>query len=337
MTGGPGLCATATPQTPFYKGIILIAGVPYPVYPGAQLLCPRNYVAPPIIGNFWRLNYSQNVRTPTIELSMVVRDKASEALGATFLGYAFARSGDTANDTLIIGAGDGTINDGLIFFNGRIGFQLICAKLDSFQMSSSKGDDLRFVCRFVGTELRPLTGTAAGEVSQGIMTASGISNANVIAASAQWTNVPLMRFQHATWTYGVIGTETAINNFSRWSISFSNQHTPDPSLNGTVWASAQNAGERMASMSALVQAADTYVDNDGVFAPYGGGLPLQMNLRYTGPKSGSTAVLTVPNAMNSSADNLGITQPRVMQPVDYFCIGKDGQTTGPLVLTSSAF
>ena len=211
---------SVTPQTPFYKGILLIGSLQIPCYPNPSFTCPRNVDAPPIIGNYWQFNYADGLQQPYVDINIAVRDKTGEALSAAFLSLFHTRSSDVAHDT-------GVISGGIKFWDGRSGFTMAGAKADSYTIHVAKPELIQMTARFCGT-----LPTALGSAP----------------SFSAWDNSKMLR-----------GTKAQVADMNVWSVdlSYSNNHNPDMSLDLTNGPAACNAGMMTAGLSTSVQAADT--------------------------------------------------------------------------------
>jgi len=211
-------------QVQFYKAVIIIPGVPnpIPVLPGARLTVPRNWVVPPVIGNYWQWNYGEGVKIPVMDCSVLVRDNAGEALSSSLFGYFFNRTNDSAHDTTPMG--------NVTFWDGATGYTLNNAKAESFTLGTSMGDNLRMSMRLMGSSITQLTGSFSYPTS--------FNNANVL------------RFQSVNFA------STLASKVWRFDLSFSNNHNPNYALNGTVFPTEVNAGVMSAGFNIIVQAND---------------------------------------------------------------------------------
>lgn len=346
-------CSLATPQTGHWAGRILfcIGGAlrSIPCYPGATLNCDRNIFAPSLIGNHWRLNYAKGFREPMVDVSFMIRDKNGEVLSGAnqyLLYYLVTRSTsggafDAAFDSPVMAAGDGAgSSDGVVFWDGRSGFQLTCTKACDFVLSGSKATGaVGMSVRFSGTELRYI-GSYQG-ISNALYGDPILSSvaANAITPNPHWSNdAPPVMFNHTSFllngsNYGMIAGE----NIWQYKLAYTNSCNPDMGLDGTVWAQAVNAGEPAAQLTLLAQAADdlSAFDNNDIYAILGGGSPANFGIRFNGPKTGSHCSFVVNVPIDQIADNRQINQGRIMRPHSYLCLGADGDTIGPLTVNSN--
>jgi hypothetical protein len=284
----------ATATTQFYKSVLLIGSTPIPAYPGATLRCDKNWAIPPIIGNYWQWNYGIGFRQPVVDINLVVRDKAGEALSASFLNMFTTRSADAAHDTT-------AITGGIQYWDGRTGFTMNGAKADSFSISCAKGEDIQMSVRFVGT------------------TITALGSAPVVSA---WDNTQILRFK------GVNLGSAMTDKIWRFGLSFSNNHSPDMSLNGSEFPAAQNAGMMTVGFNCRAQAADAAaieaLDASGPFA---------QTVVITG--STKTCTFTLNGLLANNPSDRVITVPRNMRDYVWSCLGGDGQTTAPLTISST--
>jgi hypothetical protein len=269
---------SATANTPFYQACIIIGGVHIPCRPGAVLTAPDNWQVPPIIGNAYQWNYGVGLISPMVDVELVIRDITSEALSTAFLNYFTGRTSDVSNDT-------NELTSDIVFWDGRSGFTLGGAKAESFTISCSKGDDIRMAVRFVGTS---------------------ISSVGTSPTLDSWTIAPVLRFKAVT-----LGGALA-NIAWAFSLSFSNNHTPNLALDGTQYPTAQNAGIPTASLDLTLQAADT---------PPATGTPIVITI------AGSvlTRVITIENPLFGTENNRSVQAPRVMRQFSAICLGLAGR------------
>ena len=328
-------------QTQVFTGNLQFAAqaggvINLPCLPGVRLSWPKNYSIPPILGNYWQFNYTEGVRLPTLEVDLVPRDKTLEALsGATGgpIPVALARSGGpAANDIAIIDTVAGILNTyqgvtftgAVTFSNGRKALTMVGAKVDGFVISvGSKGDDLRIKLRIVG---------CACFATYGIGTAAPAG-----IGIPPWDNATPLRFQSSNFYQSAACTTihtTLGNAVTSWSLSYNNNCTPDPSLNGTTAPAAINAGLPTCSLSLSVQAA-TIVDQnlDGQSVTIG----IKSPPTGTGSSAGLglLAAFTLNNVLNATPDELNQTAPRVLTPHQFICRGSDSATNGPIAFTST--
>jgi hypothetical protein len=312
------------PNTVFYKAVILINGSAYAINPGGtRLQCPKNFQVPPIIGNFWQLNYGEGLRNPMVDCSMVVRNKSNEVMSPTFFNYFHTRTNDAAFDTL-------PLTSGITFWNGRSGFVLNNAKADSYTVGCASGDQIRISARFVGSTLTPITAIPAY--------ATAFDRANILV------------FKYLTF---LAGLSNVVWNFN---LTFSNNHSPNVPLNGTEFPADQNAGMQTVGFNFMVQAAtqnplllqnatstnpfytSSYgtVPDNAAFPPPSS--PTTIAFQIAGSDYGAsptpfTRTFTLNNPIDNTPDDMDIPQGRVMRQHQYLCMGGDGQTTAPLTVS----
>lgn len=280
----------ATQQTQFYKAGLKIGAVTYPALPGMRISVPKNFAVPPIIGNYWQLNYVEGMRQPMVECNLVARDVAGEVASAALFDLFHTRTADVAHDTV-------PIPGGISFWDGTSGWLLNGAKADSYTISASKGEDIAISMRFVGTTIAALGA----------------------AINPGWSSNPPLRFQNL-----VFGNQLADIPWM-FSLSFSNNHHPDMSLNGSVFPAACNAGMMTAGLNVRVQAQDV--------VPNGGPTSIAIIGHGTSqdtPNGATYLTFTLPNIALSTPDDKQVEVPRVMRAYQYICLGGDSQATPPL-------
>lgn len=128
----------------FYKSQVMVGGNLFPIPPGGGTLnWPRNYAIPAIAGNYWQQNYIEGYQVPSVDISPVLLDavSAKNPIGNASMAYFMARTNDYKHDTSPI--------SGFYFFDGYSGFNFVRAKANSFSISGSKGDDVRFNANYL--------------------------------------------------------------------------------------------------------------------------------------------------------------------------------------------
>jgi len=284
----------ATAQTQFYQSKIMIGGSVVPCFPEAAFYAPPNYVVPPILGNFWQVNVGVGLIQPYVELSFALRDKTSEVLYGTFLDYWFARSADVAHDTA-------AIPSGIVFWDGYKGWSLSGAKADSFSIGASKGSAIQFTARFCGTSF-------------------AAQNSDPAPGFVGWSTDSLLMFDR-------IGFDSNLTSrVWRFDASFSNNHNPDLSLDGTVTPAACNAGMQTAGFQITCQAKDdvgvvgmgTVADESAIYFDING-------------SAGKKVRFTMARCKNADPNSRNTRPPRIMRQYPFLVLGADGQTTPPLV------
>lgn len=290
--------------TQFYKGIVLIGGAQYPALPTAAFACPKNFIIPPTIGNYWQWNFAEGFQQPSVDLVLMCRDKGAtgafaEVLSTTFLNYWFTRSSDAAHDTT-------QISGGVKFWNGRSGFTLGGAKAESFSLSASKGQVLQFTARFLFNSITTL-GSAPSFTA--------------------WDNSAPLTGKNVTLTDSTGGGSLLANSVWNVGLSFANNSTPDMAMDGTNLPADNNAGMQTAGLNLQVQAATTTVpDNNPAVST-----PVTIGIVITG--ANGTRTFTLNNPINQTALNHEIPTGRVMRQHSYVCLGGDGQTTAPISIS----
>lgn len=297
----------APPQTPFYKSWLKIGGIFLPAYPNSvRFSCPKNYQIPPIIGNYWQWNFQEGLRMPVVEVRLAVRAKANEVLSSTFLNYWLVRSGVIEDDTV-------AISGGIELFNGRRGIKMLTGvKADSFTIGSTVGQLVTFTARFVGTNFVKMTTlelTAAQTAFPG------------------WNKDCLTSFQHIQFD------EPLANSVQNFTLSYSNNHDPNPTHTGTAFVAGQNAGMRTAGMSLVTPAERT----PELVLPAGNGEcppPVTPStIAFTIAHDALTRRFELVNPINNDPDSIEIVAPRNIQQFNLTALGADGTTLPPLVIT----
>ena len=285
------------PNTPYYKGILQIGGLNIPCYPGASFAVPKNWQVPQVIGNYWAYHYTSGFQSPVVELQLVVRDVTTECLSTTFLNYFLLRGqgvvGTDSNDPI---SDDTTpIAGGINFWNGRQGFNMTGVKADSFSLSCGKGEQIRMTARFAGT---------------------GMTVLSAAPTFTKWTSDPILNYKAVNFTGSLA------NIVWNWNTSYSNNHTPDMSLNNSDFPAAHNAGTRVAMLDYMLQASSAQpADLTGIGITIAGAT-LTRNLNFASILDGNPSDLTV-------------SAPRSMRRHQLQILGTDPQdpTKAPLTIS----
>ena len=298
----------ATEVTQFYKSLLVYGtvggtGVVIPTLPGARLTVPQNWDVPPIIGNYWQLNYGDGLLMPTVDVQLVVRNATAEALSTRFFSLFTTRSNDAAHDT-------SDITGGISFWDGYTGFTLTGARADSFMIGCSKGDSIRMSCRFVG---------------------NGLSGVSSIPTPGLWTGFAAGK----TYRFNKVlmdpagpsyGAGSLSNTVWRFDLSYSNNHTPNLSLDGTQYPTAMNAGMQTVGFNLMNQAGDAVSGVSGFH---------RIQIGDTTSPDVVSATFDLANVLDNTPNDRQIEQPRVMRRHTFTCLSTDAQATTPLTITCS--
>jgi hypothetical protein len=219
----------------WYKSQMAVGSYLWPVPPGgASLNWPLNYSVPPMAGNFWRINYIQGFQQPSVDATIVLVDGSVNTcplVTSTLQNLWMTRTSDYQHDTSAIAGG-------ISFFDAYSGFAFTSAKMNSFSLSGSKGDDVRF------------------SMNAGLFGTIPSVTTTAPAAYNSFTGNPV-RFQSLSFTHN----SSPLNGLLSFSISFTNNNTPDMSMVGTGPQSPfpvdVNAGEQTCSATFTFQANST--------------------------------------------------------------------------------
>jgi len=252
----------ATPQTQGFLGGVTIAGRKFTVRGNPQFRANRNIDVTGMIGTGYPYLYAEGVQTPTITMSIVPRASGDgcpflESFLACFLtrsaGIPTAPVWETPL-VIAVGATDpapGSVsglnlatamaNAGIVFSDGETITCMFGVKAESVRISTAKGQDLMFDVTFVGTCYKQFRWTNDNAF---------ITALNTLRFTASDCIAPL-RFQSVTVSGDFADKVFGIN------LSWSNNHTPNMGLDGTVFPIAQNAGMPNAGLSLTLQALDS--------------------------------------------------------------------------------
>jgi hypothetical protein len=292
-----------TQQVQWYTGYVTIGGVVIPCFPPCTFNAPSGWIVPPLIGNYWQVNYGDGFIQPSVDIVFAVRDTSGEVLSSAFLGHWLTRTTDTAHDTA---------NTTLSYWDGYRGWTANYAKADSFTMGASKGEIIRFTGRFllsaqVGADIAAIT-TAPGSFS-------GFS------AGPNYLNFDAVSFDSNLSTH-----------MWRFDFSFSNNCSPDMSLNGLRTPANVNAGMMTVGLQGVVQARDDAnipggLDSDQIPAIHNPGgvfqlVPASMTISGSASK---TCTFTFSAPLNNDPYTRMIQPPRGMRNYSFTSLGSIGQ------------
>ena len=293
-------------NTQFYTGFGKFGSMGVlPVYAGTGINVPMNWQIPQILGNYVQINYCDGIRMPALMVNFSPFDQSlglfNDASGG-LLYYLLERTSGVTHDTISLGTVE--------FWDGRLNYQIGGAKLESLTLATSRGDQLRVASAFVGTSL------TLSEVAP--TWADFNANARIIAYD--WINF----------------SGALANIVASFSLTYSNNHTPDPSLNGTWWPSQVNASTATASFSITTQAAD--YGSAGQNIPYNGPLANGANSTLlcsppsfpygSGYGAGNVSFqLRTGPLLNQTPHNGAATAPRNMKSFAYSILGSTSRWT----------
>lgn len=266
-----------TAQAQGFYGTVVIGGVRYSVRSNPQFRANRNIDVTPNIGTGYPYLYAEGVITPTFTCSIVPRDVVTTT-GLSGRGNPFtyrllqsifsrvttvapaaptwesvcldtiatpltstAAYAATYNDLLTGGTG-GLPSAGIVFFDGVTCTFMGGVKLDTIRISFAKGQDIGFDCTFVGTWARQFN-PSSGEM------------AALMATNSDCNQV--MRFNNVGIEDPASGTNPFADKVFGMTLTYSNNHTPNMGLDGTVYPIAQNAGMPSAGVSLTLQGLDS--------------------------------------------------------------------------------
>jgi len=300
-----------TPQVTFYKTGLKIGNAFYPCLPNStELICPRNFAIPPIIGNFWQLNYADGLRQPVVNTQIVIRSNTAEVLSTTFLDYFMLRSNDLKHDMPNINSG----GNGITFFDGASAFNMGggaggIVKANAFTLMSSKGEDLIFNAQFLGNNIVPIVGGSLAALS-----------------APSWSKDPPLRFQNVNFD------GTAANEVWRFSLAYSNNCNPNLAMDQTVFPADINGGLQTCGLSLTMQALSTPPADESELHLFI--YPAQQNAAaaHGNDGGGGSAFRNFKMAapINNTRDDRRLTAPRIMRNYDYIVLGGDSQAIPPL-------
>jgi hypothetical protein len=131
----------------YYRSRVRLNNQAFPVHPnGASLNWNRNHMIPFFAGNSWQINYIEGAQTPSVDVNFVLLDEntANCPIATTFLDRFMIRSNDFANDVYAL-ADENSLFDAYL----KATFPTGGVKANSFMISGSKGDDVRFNANFM--------------------------------------------------------------------------------------------------------------------------------------------------------------------------------------------
>lgn len=287
-----------TLQTQWYRSGIKFGTLGIlPCYPNATLDCPDNYDVPPILGNAWQVNYGPGLKQPYITVQLAIRDYADGVLNSSsgLLYYLLARdSSDVASDNSF---SLGTVE----FWDGRSRALMTSAKLDALTLSCTKGGPISCTARLCGN------GLLFDTTNPGV---------------AGWNAAKILRFPAITFNGNLA------NKVWQFNLSYTNNHNPDLTLDGTEFPYTCDAGMRIAGFSVVVQAADGLLNSQ--LGPVAHEDSASFNIAGTG----RSLTLGLSRLINNTPKNRVVSVPRNMRAYQYISLGTDGVTAPPLVVVS---
>jgi hypothetical protein len=299
-----------TAQTAFYKGFALLGGAQYPILGWNFNADPqRNLPAP--LGNWGQYNWSEGFIRPFINLNLLVRDwdtAQASVLSSTFLDPFFTRSADAAHDTT-------AITNGLVLWNGRAGWTCAGVKPEAFTISGGKGEPVTMSASFCAAEVTRLL---------------------VAPSLTAWSATAPVTFK------GVNFTNELADRVQRFNLSYSNNHTPDMTLNGKYGPAAWNAGMWTSGLQVTVQEADAdalagYFSTDGTTMVGGLNDVTDVSLVINGQNAHAAALtLALNNLLVQNPNSNATQQPRLLRDISLTVRPATGQGC-PLTKTSSTF
>ena len=337
----------ATNQTQGFLGGVLIGGKKYTVRGNPQFRANRNIDVTAMIGTGYPYLYSEGVQTPTFTCSLVGRNfKQNTATGhpftPEFLAYFFARNatqvgtplyntapvwetytiGPDAPSTLstltltdILAINDPALKPGIMFSDGETVTCIWGVKGESIRISTAKGQDLMVDCTFVGTAAK-----------QYRVNGSGVTNAQLqaIANTVNECGMAPLRFQNVTFVDAWMDKVFGIN------VSWSNNHTPNMGLNGSLFPVAQNAGMPNAGLSLTLQALDAIP----------GDLQVDTSFGFYVTSTAGTATFSMPYCVVYNPYDRAAPMGRVLRNYNYTLLGScatPNQSSSTPMLVSSTY
>lgn len=302
-------------QTQFYKALVRLATTgattyqSLPALPNTAVIIPKNYYIPPIIGNYWAYNYAEGLQVPMAEVQIVPRHLTTEALAYnaagqsstpdTLLEYLYCRSNDVYHDTSAATAFE--------YWDGHGYIKIDNPKVDMITLSCAKGEPLRMVARLVGSTF----------------TVSGATPANLTTYKFD-ASAPIM-FKDITFGGGLADKVHA------FTLTYMNNHVPNPGLNGSNAPCANNAGMQTVTFDFVTKAADV---SSGVYLTSGGNGD-GTSVAFSVVVGAATLTFTMGNVINNTQNVRRVTAPHILREHSLIALGSgvDGQASPPLAIT----
>lgn len=316
----------ATAQTQGFLGGVLIGGKLYTVRANPQFRMSRNIDVTSMIGTGYPYLYSEGVKTPSVSLSIVPRDRTESGtignpVSSTFLGYflkrynlAGAEQTTVINDPVFETANIGTLvspaiyanyaaalaaGPGIVFSDGESIVTMFNCKAESIRISTAKGQDLMIDCTFVGTHADVF------RRSSGAVTATDLQSffpsASDCARPLRFSDVKFEAPYNA-WNEKIFGL----------NLSYGNNHSPNMGLDGTQFPVAQNAGMANGSLSLTLQGLDDIPgDWYGTISAFG--------FKVAGATG--SQVFSMPNPVNYNPYDRSAPMGRVLRNYNYTLLG----------------
>ena len=284
---------TTLQPIPYYEAYIQIGALQIPAMPGMSLTAPQNWVVPPMIGNRFPVNVGKGARNASIDVSLIVRDKATEALSTSFLGLFNTRGSLPYDNTAII-------TGGITFWNGNSGFIMKGAKPESISLACSYGEDIQLNCRFVGSD------------EEGLNTCLTVISTPPTLPS--WDCTPELRFDACNFS------SPLTNEVWRFGLSYSNNHRPSKAMHGGVFPIYMNAGQPSAAFNIMVQELASVPSDESA-----------VTLSIAG--TAFTRNFTLNRIKDNTPNNLSVEVPESMRMHDYLCLSDCPISAGILTIT----
>lgn len=255
---------SATPAVQGYFGNVFIGGSRYSIAAAPQFRAPLNNQFLPVLGAGDPYLFGQGVVYPTVTLSIIPRDEAAgggrgNPLSAAFWAAILGRTAVPLRDTAAFGGAQGAMPSppvlgtdianasgaGVAFTDGASLTLMYGAKIESVRITCAKGSGLGMDVTFIGTGFWQYNIDKANLGSDVIQTLvqSMLATSGECAAPVRFASVA---FEDAALAEAAFG----------FTISYSNNHTPNMALNGTYTPSQHNAGMPSGSLSLTLQGLD---------------------------------------------------------------------------------
>lgn len=199
-------------------GYFEIAGVKYPCY-DIRYQAPRNLVAALPVSNTWVTAHGLGARTSRVVARMLLREKSTELLAATFWNLLMQRTWSAGFDD--------TTAFAMNVATGRRLRALTNCKFESANVVVAFGAPVALNCVFL---------------CPGVATKSDQLAADYLNT---FDNSPPLMFDKATFG-GITGP------VHQFEFTYSNNHLPNGPLNGTKFLTSWDAGVRSAAVKLLV-------------------------------------------------------------------------------------
>ena len=287
----------ATANTQFYKGCVAMNGIQLPVLPGVRLSAPHNWDLPPIAGNYVQSNRGEGARNAVLTFQLAVLEGSMGFLlgSGGIMDALLARTDDAAHDTY---------SNYFQFHDGRIVWELSGAKVERVSLSCARGQRLTMDITVVAPSLNVINSAPSPTAS------TYFSNAGQVVTFA-----------------GINFLGYLTDHVVSFELGYTNNHTPDPTINGYLNAApdghpnAMNASTATGTLGLTFQLADATDSSREYGGMVGQGESVAFRVRAA---SGTYSDFFTGGLVMQNPNDRSLTMPRQFVSTAYNIIGGNG-------------